>query len=71
MCNAIRATMWEAGLRVQPNLSRYTVTSIVQILRQEHGWETYLLSTENPWLTTCPISTVLVSIPVSFYNKLQ
>ncbi len=47
LCNEIRATivdhvinhgltLREAGLRVQPNLSRYTVASIVRTFRQEH-----------------------------------
>ncbi len=47
LCNEIRATivdhvinhgltLREAGLRVQPNLSRYTVASTVRTFRQEH-----------------------------------
>ncbi len=47
LCNEIRATivdhiinhgltLREAGLRVQPNLSRYMVASIVRTFRQEH-----------------------------------
>ncbi|KAI2660531.1 Estrogen receptor [Labeo rohita] len=50
LCNEIRATivdhvinhgltLREAGLRVQPNLSRYTVASIVWTFRQEHRIE--------------------------------
>ncbi len=47
LCNEIRATIVdhvinhgltprEAGLRVQPNLSRYTVALIVRTFHQEH-----------------------------------
>lgn len=36
-CNTVnhRLTLREAGLRVQPNLSRYTVASIVRTFRQD------------------------------------
>ncbi len=42
LCNEIRAIivdhviLREAGLRVQPNLRRYTVALIVRTFRQEH-----------------------------------
>ncbi len=33
-------TMREAGLRVQPNLSRFTVASIIQTFRNENRYAT-------------------------------
>ena len=62
-------TLRDPGLRVQPNLSRFTVTSVIRTFRQEKKKSVYSYS--NQLLIVCTISALLIPLPVIFYSRLH
>ena len=79
LSNEIRATLVDhvvnhgltlraAGLRVQPNLSRFTVASVIRAFRLENRYKNYLFTASY---CMHPISALLIPLPVTFYSRLH